>query len=436
MRFAVFSAERCSLSWQSRLQDEGHELLVYMDRKYKVGEGIVPLERNVGRWEDWAAEKPSETVVLFDTSRNGERADRLRRAGAHVIGGGGICDKLEGDRYGALLVAERLGLKTPKSEKFSYLSESIAFLKKKRSESKWFFKPNRDLGCSFTLGESPERLIPFLEYVKESKGDRIAHLLQAEIEGTAISTGAWWNGTTFLAPYEGTIEHKKFMNGDIGPSLGCAFNVLWFYDDDIPEIARKLCFEELAEWLRKEQAPAGIYDINAVVAKEDGEPYFLEFTPRMGYDSEPTAQRLVDGLGSFLYGLASGTLREAPFTRDEAALSIRVSVPPVPSEDEDAKWEGDPHLLGVDSLWESNFIAYNVCRTDGVYRVCDPMGIVGLSLATGTDLTAMNDEALDFLDDDLWVNNPMYRTDAASVLGSDIEAVRAAGYSTAAMLEV
>lgn len=409
-----------------------------MDQKYRVGDGIVPRESNRAKWEAWARATPAQTIVLFDTSRNGEYADRLRRAGLRVVGSGSICDRMEGDRRWALRMARLLGIKTPAGEEFSTVSDAQRFLKNRRSDAKWYFKTNRDLGCSMTLGEKPLRLVPHLNYVREAYGDRIAHVLQREVEGTAISTGAWWNGTTFLSPYEGTIEHKKFMNDEKGPSTGCAFNVLWFYSEELPEIAKRLQFPALAEFLRRESAPPGIYDINAVVAK-DGEPYFLEFTPRMGYDSEPTAQALIDPaqgeLGTFLEGLASGTLRECPFVRDEAALSVRVSVAPAPVEGNDLPWKADPVLLGVDGLWDGNFVAYNVCKKGPEYRICDPMGIAGLGLACGTNLHEMNDEVLDYLDD-LWAPNLQYRTDASDVLAKDVEEIRSAGYAAAEMLEV
>ena len=64
------------------------------------------------------------------------------------------------------------------------------------------------------------------------------------------------------------------------------------------------------------------------------------------------------------------------------------------------------------------------------------MALVGLSLARGTDLEAMNVEALDYAKDELWAPNLTYRTDAAAVLGKDIEAIRAAYPKTATMVEV
>lgn len=440
MRFAFVSLEGTSLSYWSRLKDEGHDVKVFIKPRLQkqVGDGIVSKANSFTELVAWAHEKPS--VVVFDSSGEGEKAEALRKQGLLVMGGSQFCDRLESKREWGEQFAKTLGIKVPETHPFDTISSTIAWLKSHDDGRTWYFKSDKYIDASTTFGGPADEIIYWLENLRGKAGDRIKNIIQEKIDGIAISTGMWFNGTEFLDPVEGTIEHKKFMDGEIGGSTGCSLNVLWFYEK-YPKIAERLHFREFAPLFRKFGASPGIYDINAVINKKDGQPYFLEWTPRFGYDSEPTAQRLLHGdLGQFFYGLAAGKAPESPFSTSECAFGVRLSVSPYPFEhldDVDLKKTciGTP-VRGIDGLWKDHFVAYGIGLDErGETVMKDPWGLVGIATAVGGDLEEMNEEVLDFIKDDLNIPNLQYRTDADKVLSKDIEELRKVGYPTHPAIE-
>jgi hypothetical protein len=228
------------------------------------------------------------------------------------------------------------------------------------------------------------------------------------------------------------------MDGDVGPSTGCSFNAVWMYEAEAPKVVQSLKWDALNGLFQRFDAPPGIYDINAIIAEKDGpwgpggEAYFLEWTPRMGFDSETTSQRLLDGmgLGEFFQRLVTGRLAEAPFRTDVMAYATRLSVSPYPWEhNEDAKktCEGTP-IYGVDGLWENHFIGYSVALGEDGFYVADRTGLVGLSLALGTSVKKAHDECMAYVKDTLEVPSLQYRRDGATCVEKDAKALEKLGF--------
>lgn len=435
MRFAFYSLEGSSLAFWSRLQDEGHGVLVYIKNQQPKlnGDGIVRKTNNLSEWQAWGLRDP-RTVFVFDCTGAGDLADSLRKRGCLVLGGGKFMDRLEADRSWAESNAASLGITVPKHEVFSDIPAALA--RAKHLSGKWVFKTDKYLEASTTyVAESSEQMVRYLEGLHKRFGNGGKCLLQRCIPGIALSTAAWFNGRSFIGPFEGTIEHKKFLNDDLGPNTGCSFNSVWMYEDDDPPIARALQWRALDSFFRHAQAPPGLYDINALIGDEDGEAYFLEFTPRFGYDSEPTAQKLLEvDLGEFYYKLAAGQLARAPFSTSGHAYSIRVAVPPYPFEWVEQKsgkesCVGTP-VIGMDGLWEGKFVAYGVREVAGKPEVCDPSGLVGIVAERGTSVQAEHDACLAYLKDDLQIPNRQYRTDGAQKILEDAKRLAKLGFAT------
>jgi phosphoribosylamine-glycine ligase len=438
VKFAVYSSEGASLSWQRRLIDEGHEVLVYLSPlrfadlgkpfpQRHVGDGIVPKEESFARWQAWGR----GGIYLFDSSGHAARAAVLHRRGERVVGSGDFCDKLEDDREFGFAIAEAMGIRVPVYHAFGSLTDSIAFAKK--HDDCYVFKSNRYLaaGATYKFCDQADG-VNYLEEVRLRWGDRISHILQEVIPGVALSTNRWWNGAAWVGPYTASIEHKKLLDGDRGPSTGCQLNFNWHYQDSLPTIAQKLNFEGLAAVWRKHRAPPGLYDINAVLHEEDGEPYFLEWTPRLGYDSEPMSQRGISDLGKFLEALAGGGDPGALVDRSKAHMGVRVTVPPYPAEDieQEGKFVG-PSIRGEDGLWGGHFLGYGVAYSAerGLY-VSDPEGLAGIVMASGEDVEAFRN-VYRFIDEKLRLRNVQCRRDAEDVVRKDLRAVARLGYETA-----
>ena len=430
MKFACFSVEGTALSWWKRLVDEGNEVLVYIESKHgptKVGDGIVPKTGNYAEWVKWG----QGGIYFFDCTGQGVRADLLRRAGEKVVGGSKFCDKLESDRNWSSQLVEDIGIRVPEYKSFNTIGATRNFLKSNKKD--WVFKSNKYIDASATyMAHNTQDMEKYLEYLQSKHGDNVSNILQEKLDGFALSTARWWNGNSWAGPYESTLEHKKLMDGDIGPATGCSLNMITFYKSDTPSIAKALKFEELGEKFRNEQASPGLYDINALLSEDDGEPYFLEFTPRLGFDSEPTSQKGIKDLGKLLSDLAGGLDVNDLFDRSKVYCSVRLSVEPYPWESVTAHDKVtclDTPVMNQDGLWSGDFIAYGLRfdKKKGLV-VADPFGLVGLASGTGDNARRAFEGAYKMLEGDFQVPNLQYRTDAIKMIEDDIKTILSLGY--------
>ncbi len=434
MRFAIYSSWGLSLSWWKRLQDEGNEVLVYIEHSLpkKVGDGIVPKTANFAQWAMWGRSQPN-TIFFFDNTGAGKKADALRKQGCLVVGGCEFFDKLEDKREWSEDLHKSLGILAPESKAFGTVSDAIKYAQEQGKPQ--VFKPEANTDCSLTyVSENSEEMIHFLTFFRDKYGNSKKNLMQEKLNGFALSTARWWNGRSFVGPYQSTIEHKKLFNNDKGPATGCQFNCVWFYQDEYPAIARELRWDKLVEAFRHNEAAPGIYDINALLNEKDGKPYFLESTPRLGYDSETTSQKGIKDLGKFLYNLAVALPVEDLFVYDPYMCSVKLSVPPYPYEAglEDIPYDKtsvDSPVWGFDGLWSKHFIGYGLRFDPKMGLVsADPSGWLGLSADVGTDPLTPFDGCYAFLDESLEVPNLQYRTDAKDRVEEDLESIEKCGF--------
>ncbi len=437
MKFAFYSAEGAGLSWAKRLVDEGHDVLLYVDtlsdtdsvQQRFVGDGIVRKTRNIVEWMLFG----KGGIHFFDSSHYGAVAEKIRARGELVIGAGDFCDRLEEDREFGFDLAREAGIKIPEYERFTSIPDAVRKLKKMDGER--YFKTDRYIDASSTFSGSTDHLTDRLHnYIEHEHGTRISGILQEKLDGFALSTSRWWNGQSFVGPYQGDIEHKKFLENDLGPATGCSFNYIWFYRDDAPPISTALNWERLGALWRRHKAPPGTYDINALLNEKDGDAYFLEWTPRCGYDSEPTAQLGITNLGGFLEALVHGRDVNAFFDRSKVYGSVRLTVPPYPAErvglDHPASAKGEI-VRGIDGLWSKHFITYGLAfdPAKGGYYVADPEGLVGLAAARGQGPNLFR-EVYNFIENELNITDLQYRPDAQERVEEDIKTISRLGYST------
>lgn len=432
MRVAVATTFGCGLSWWRRLVDEGHSVRVWIQppSHKTVGDGLVEKSGTYDDLLSWAKEgalQREPTIMLFDSSGLGEKADAARRWGLSVVGGGSFCDRLEKDRVFGQKIAEKAGCRVPPYQEFGSISD-CASAAKKLGEKGSYFKTDRYIDSDATHGaDNGEQMHEYLSGLVRRVGGHGSCILQEKIPGVPLSTARWWNGQSWVGPYEGTYENKKLMNDDVGPSTGCSFNAVWFYEPEIPRIAELLGWEGLETDFRRQNAPPGLYDINAIV-DEDGEAWYLEWTPRLGYDSELTSARLIPDLGAHLHAIATG--RDMPPVYDELAYAVRIGIPPYPWEHGEKNEKGSAdgvEIYGADGLWDKHFIGCCVRDDDaGELAAAGPEGLIGLSLATGESLEDLHDEVIDFAKT-LRVPGKMYRTDGAKDTAEQAEKLVQAG---------
>jgi hypothetical protein len=439
MRCAYHSLDGSTISWARRLYDEGADIMLYIPTREsnRIGENIVPKTENKEEWLAWGAESP-DTLYFFDASGSGKLGDELRKSGKHVIGSGSFMDKLETDREYGETLAKKVGVTCPPAKSFSTLSAVLAWLEtnpeQEAGDGGWAWKSDKYLGSDATIvAKDIEEVKEHLEHVKERFGDNIKCILQEKIKGVAVSTARWFNGTNFVGPFEGTLENKKFMNDDKGPATGCSLNTIWFYTE-IPRVAYELRWMDLESEFVKNDAPPGLYDINAILDKEHA--WFLEWTPRLGIDSELTSQRGITSLSGFLEDLAHARNVDRYFRMDTAYHGVRLSIPPYPNEIDKLAEMGDKNpakgvrVRGYDGTWEKFFVNMG-CAWDektGLYCV-SPFGYLGCAVTEDPSIEKGFEKIYKFLEK-LSVQDLQYRTDAAKVVLKDIGKMIKMGWDT------
>jgi phosphoribosylamine--glycine ligase len=417
VRIGIVSKYAYELSFALRLIAEGHEVRWWIAPSYGkgVGNGLVP---KAGQWPEllaWVREgsRTGPAIMLFGTSGLGDKADEARKAGVPVVGGGTFMDKLEHDRDYGFKIAQEAGAQLPPYKEFASIDETIAWARTITLPPS-FWKTDRYFDGDTTHGvDDAAHLIEYLEGMRTAHGNRMTNIVQKKIDGIPFSTARWWNGRDWVGPYEGAYENKKFMNDDVGPSTGCSFNALWFYEEEQPRIAEILGWENLSSAFRAAEAPPGLYDMNAIITDE-GEGYFLEWTPRFGYDSEPTSFRLIPDLGAHLYAVAFG--HTPPEPSHALAYSIRLSIPPYPWEHGDVNDKGGAvgkRIIGADLDPESSFVPYHLRMGPRGLEMASPEGLVGLAYVQGEDIHQLGEQALEAAEELKRTAGLQYRTDGA-----------------------
>lgn len=330
--FVSNSGESLPICW--RLRREGVNVGIYLHSpQYRKNyDGILP-KLSV---KDLKRKLRETDLVIFDITRPNERtkqdvillktfgfkstlpsvfgpiADKLRKD-HKVIGASTVTEELELDRYKGIDLAKKVGLAIPEYHKFKTLKDGVKFLKSRNDL--WVFKPDDNKEFTYVEKFAGELLTKMLN----GKLLECQYILQKKIEGAEVSTEIWIGeqGSRLLNQ---TIESKKLMGGNLGPAIGSQSNSVWIKRDSGDVIAKALL--KMAAYLHKE-GYIGPCDANCII--KGSVPYFLEWTPRFGYDALYCLLTLLKG------SLSDFFLKDfkADF-HSGYACSQRLSIPPYP----------------------------------------------------------------------------------------------------------
>ncbi len=327
MKFHVLSNEGDGLGLALRLRDEQHDVTVSI-RSPKAQHDYDGLLRKVP-FEKFNSALTKDTIVIFDSVGFGKMAERLRGQGYAVIGGSALADQLELDRAFALGIMDDYGIKVPPSEHFTDWPSAISYAEAKQTR----MALKTDGNAPSFLADSPEQLIALMK-LYQKQGLPADFELQDFVKGYELSTEGWFDGGNFSRPFNHTFERKQLMNGNVGPSGGCSFNVVFACPHDYCRVCQE-GIARLAPLLRHHNY-VGMVDLNTIVNDEG--VWALELTPRFGYEAWPAMmEMLTEPLGEFLAHYARGErMPKFPMQLNGYGSALRVSIPPYPFEDADA----------------------------------------------------------------------------------------------------
>jgi len=384
-----------------RMQKEGTEVKVYLhnSRYRKNYNNIIP---KVGLKDLKRAVKKAE-LIIFDITRVNEKtrqdiallkmfgvpkksptvfgpvADEMKAMGKKVIGASTWTEKIEMDRKLGADIAKKIGLKDPETVEFSSLKEGVKFLKTEGRKDLWVFKPENNLDLDMTYvekfnGELADKIAN--EYRQRLGTDKVEFILQKRVEGVEISSELWWNGKDAVH-FNHTLEDKRLMNFNLGPAIGSQSNTVWIKKDENGLLVKEL--KKLIPYLKRANY-VGPIDINVIISKKDHKPYFLEFSPRFGYDAIYCLLTLIKGSLTefFLNGFQTEFY-------DGFASSQRITIPPFPYADKQLLNAMAKDILIKNKL--EDFWMEDVYMDDkGNIRCAGSDGIIGVVAERGNSL--------------------------------------------------
>lgn len=406
MKFLMISVAGEGAGILKQIQDEGNDCrILIQEETYKdVYDGILEKCNEVDPDDD--------EIILFDMSGNGELADELRDEDYKVFGGSEFSDKLEKDRQFGLDIMKEAGIKLPETQEFQDFEDVPEFLAQHEGK-KFVFKPSGSMPCKLTYcSEDNEDLLNYMKFVEEKFGDEIdSFVLQEFVEGDLVSSEIFFDGTRVVGVPNHTVEAKKFMNDDKGPSTGCSGNIVWLADKS--KIIKNGVIRVLPI-LKKYSANVPMQiDLNAVI--NDSGVYGLEWTPRFGYDSMPTYLSMLNmEYGKFFSDIVNGQSSDWPH-KLESNCGIRFTIPPYPVEpEEDIEPEEFSPNKGIPIQgWETfckNLYMFEVMMKENKLVHSGGTGVLGIAIH-------QNPKRCYEILDKIKVPDKQYRTDLVKVLG-------------------
>lgn len=323
MKYCFISKYADSIGIIPHIEAEGHEVVYYIhDKSFlysQIGDGYIKKVSSISEGVKDA------DYIIFDTTGFGTVADRLRKAGKKVWGGCSFADKLEHDRYFALELVKQLGLRIPRSVEVTK-QEALEYLKQEQPQ--WILKTNIDISSLTFIPESNEYLAKFIE--AEPLLNNTKFILQEYVSGVEVSTNIFYIQGRKIPNPDWTLETKRFLPHNLGMNTGCMTSLVGVYPVAEPRLYQKTL--KKCEYLFEKMELNTCVDINTIIDKNTGEPYFLEFTPRLGYNWLYAYLPTLDITpAEFFAKLCENTLEEIP-VRYKVGTAIRISVPPYPLE--------------------------------------------------------------------------------------------------------
>lgn len=427
MKFIIFSEYAELLDLAMAIQDEGHEVLMYIPEKddKKIGDGIVPKLTN------WWEKLGQGYVWVIDSCNYGNLQDWLRSRGEFVFGSSEAGDKLENERQAAQKWFKNAGFQQPISKNFKDIDVALDFVQK-HLDKKWVMKQNGDapkfLNYMGKFDNNEDMIYHLTELKKswnESEYGKVDFDLMEKVEGLEVAASAFFNGKNFMTNKDNKVvgylnfEEKKEGNGNTGETTGEMGTLFIGVTEDNPLFKDIILKPEILRVLRETKF-RGVFDINCI--KTDKGIVALEPTCRPGVPA--TSYEFIEGLdmgiGEMISTVARGTNKPIEVHQGIGMVMCVVAKPfPVLADIDDAATSmGERLWIMKDKKVVNDFDAdqkkhihlYNFFK-DKDYKVATKEGYLLTVTARGDSIESVRKDLIEYIKENIYVSGMKYRTD-------------------------
>lgn len=422
------------LDFALRCRDHGHDVRWYRfsTKPVRDGEGM-----GLTIVQDWRAHMAWAKGGLVWTSGNFRflyELDRYREMGWKIFAPTVASARLEIDRGVGMDAMKAAGIAVPAYQEFESLIAAEKFVRK--SDRAWVFKPlgdETDKAITYVADE-PADLCGWLgRQIAAGKVLKGRCMLQEKLEMVCeLGVSGWVGPEGFLRnKWQICFEHKKLMNGEIGPNTGEQGSVCQYVERD------KLAEETLVpmETALRALGHRGDFAIGVGIDKA-GKAWAFEFTARAGWpthfiqmashrgDPAQWMLDLLDGKDSLRVSsdVAIGVVMAQPrYPYNASAPEIVEGNPIAGLEDVYEDFHCASVMLGKGPRMESGKVVDGpVYMTTGEY--------VGCATATGKTVERARQKVYATVDKVKFANR-MYRTDIGEKVIKALPALHRFGYA-------
>lgn len=435
MRVLIVDPECLGLDFAIRCGEAGHEVRWWRQgkRPTKDGQGFQQF-KIVDDWRPSMAWAKDGLILLTGNAKLMPEMDRFRDLGFKIFGPTKRSAKLEIDRAFGMEEMKKAGIEVPPYEQFGSLKEAEAFARK--SDKAWVFKTlgsEEDKSLSY-VSSDPADMVGWLQR-QQARGLKLKGpcMLQEKIDMLAeVGVSGWFGPEGFLKDkWQICFEHKKLMNGELGPNTGEQGTLCQYSEAD--KMAEQMLMP-MENYLLK-AGHRGDFAIGCGIDKQ-GRAWPFEFTARCGWPA-------------FYIQVASHKGDPAQWMRDlldgkdtlkvsyDAAIGVVMAQPRYPYEDSDPKEvEGNP-ISGLEDVWFNMHLASVMMGTgpmmeDGrvingrIYQTSGEYVMVATALG---DTVAKARARVYRTIDQVSFSNQMFRTDIGEKVMGQLDALHGFGYA-------
>ncbi len=352
----------------------------------RAGKNMINIVDDYHEVMDDFWDKKDDLVIIVDSNETGSEWDIARKSGYHVIGSSRLTQRAEHCREDGNQLAEHLGLNIPPHvvfDDFAKAKQHLLKLKAKGYEDNLVFKGDGiDMaGGGFTyLSHSIDELIEFIDWVYKGQTDseegyKVDKFLFADIiKGLEMDCEILFNGKEPLRAMAMDFEQKRIHG--LGEAQGCYGQIEYFLDPEKEPYYQKYFKKLLSEIKGDVAVPWGI---NNIVQEGTNEPFFLEFTPRTGWDSTIGELMILQDAGHSIADFLHRWAYQEPFPKNyfpyrRYSCSVEIFSGTPGHKKKDIRYKP----IFWDKKFEKNIWWYGINqRDDGGYQVTgNPIGCV------------------------------------------------------------